>query len=774
MRTDPGAAWFDVAEVNGGSLDDESTSRAVRIFSGAVSTVVHTIPCRASSDTTPLLLRLHPLLYELLCLANEVTTDDTDGGSNTKGTSAVPVTLAPLLGTGCTTTSPWQCEAIHEVQELPPNSRLIFTCLHHYDEDSRPLPTARQIAIALQGRHVVVSSSSTLVVLSTAAGLITGAVTLVEDYAEPLEDRVVRDDNQAAVTYCIGAPETYALEVAQQQQPPDDPIVSTGCDVQDTTFPGYERLQDSVAQLLQLDDDRAASPSGVVLTGCAGVGKTRLAKAITSRLRQERRRQCHWISLHDLVLQAASDGSSSLLERLSPPPNASLLILDDVEALGEDDDNDNQERQMVRHALVQAMQQQQLPVLAMGRSCPLSLQKAGLLEVCVEMPPPSQVQREAILFSMLVELLRQVPAPPLANGSEVDTASDTARVWSERLAALSPGCVAVDLRTLCANAWNRSEARNNDSFQWNDLLEAARNCVPSQLATLDVIKPQQLHPSTPLSWLDIHNQSWELFCGNASIKKRIYRTVVAPWRRRLAAGSGSNNSKSTISPPSGVLFHGPSGCGKTLAANCLGSSLGLPMIQVRAADVLDKWLGGSEAAIRSIFARARTASPSIVLLDEIDAMAGNRAGQDDETSNDVMSRLLSTLLNEMDGVSSSGAHSSSSILVVACTNRLESLDAALLRPGRLEEHVQLDKPQCDDATRILEHFFARAPMDENLDLASVAKELVENGASAADLEGTCREAVFRAIRRAGPSCESAKDVCVALHDITDAIKAMQL
>jgi SpoVK/Ycf46/Vps4 family AAA+-type ATPase len=116
----------------------------------------------------------------------------------------------------------------------------------------------------------------------------------------------------------------------------------------------------------------------------------------------------------------------------------------------------------------------------------------------------------------------------------------------------------------------------------------------------------------------------------------------------------------------------------------MADSLQLPMIQVRAADILDKWLGGSEALLRSLFSRARAASPCILFLDEIDAIANNR--EEDDT-NDFTSRILSTLLNEMDGVSS--AIQKSRVLVVACTNRLGSLDSALLRPGRLQEHFYL-------------------------------------------------------------------------------------
>lgn len=198
----------------------------------------------------------------------------------------------------------------------------------------------------------------------------------------------------------------------------------------------------------------------------------------------------------------------------------------------------------------------------------------------------------------------------------------------------------------CLTAKTRAQARAQDETavapDWEDLKYAAMSTVPSQLALLDVVKPSTHNVMDTKDWEVIHYECWTLLGGCDSIKKRIYRTVVLPWRRiYLSTGSPEKALAGAIVPPSGVLFHGPSGVGKTIAAGCLASSLGLPMIRVRAADVLDKWLGGSEAIIRSLFARARSAAPCVLFFDEIDAIATNRS-MDSETV-DVMARVLSTL-----------------------------------------------------------------------------------------------------------------------------------
>jgi SpoVK/Ycf46/Vps4 family AAA+-type ATPase len=165
------------------------------------------------------------------------------------------------------------------------------------------------------------------------------------------------------------------------------------------------------------------------------------------------------------------------------------------------------------------------------------------------------------------------------------------------------------------------------------------------------------------------------------------------------------------------------------------------MVTVRASDVLDQWLGGSEAILRSLFHRARSASPCILFFDEIDAIASNREIEGAE--GEVSSRILSTLLNEMDGVSS--LHDSG-VLVLACTNRLEQVDPALLRPGRLEEHIELKLPTALEIKGILELCFAKIPIASEVNLMDFAEVFNELGATPADIVGVVRDACSAAVK----------------------------
>lgn len=186
------------------------------------------------------------------------------------------------------------------------------------------------------------------------------------------------------------------------------------------------------------------------------------------------------------------------------------------------------------------------------------------------MPPPTQVQRGEILASILHGAMKE----------------SKRHIWAQCLASQTAGCVASDLRRLCADAWTKAWSRSQDDIEitWNFLREAAQICIPSQLAQLDVTKtsPYPEEDGAP-EILKVHEWSWCNFGGYSAVKKRLFRTVVMPWRRFISV-SGDKNleiQESWVTPPSGVLFHGPPGVGKTFAASCLASSLGLHVVKVK-------------------------------------------------------------------------------------------------------------------------------------------------------------------------------------------------
>ncbi|MEM4782581.1 MAG: AAA family ATPase, partial [Halalkalicoccus sp.] len=192
--------------------------------------------------------------------------------------------------------------------------------------------------------------------------------------------------------------------------------------------------------------------------------------------------------------------------------------------------------------------------------------------------------------------------------------------------------------------------------------------------------------------------------------------------------------KTATEPPSGVLLYGPPGTGKTLLARAIASESGVNFIHVAGPELLDRYVGESEKAVRKVFERARQAAPSIVFFDEIDALAAER-GQGHE----VTERVVSQLLTELDGLADNP-----NLVVLAATNRKEALDRALIRPGRLETHVEVPAPDEAGRRAILEIHTREKPLDEDVDLDALAAELDEF--TGADLAALCRAASMRAIR----------------------------
>ena len=197
-----------------------------------------------------------------------------------------------------------------------------------------------------------------------------------------------------------------------------------------------------------------------------------------------------------------------------------------------------------------------------------------------------------------------------------------------------------------------------------------------------------------------------------------------------------------IEPHSGILLYGPPGCGKTLLAKVIASESEANMYPINGPEIMNKYYGETEAKLRDIFKEAKDNSPSIIFIDEIDAIAPKR----EEAYGDVEKRVVAQLLALMDGLNDRG-----NVIVLGATNRPDSVDPALRRPGRFDREFEISVPNEDGRLEILEIHTRGMPINDDIDLKDLSSEL--HGYTGADIKSLCREAALKSIRRYLPEID---------------------
>ena len=197
-----------------------------------------------------------------------------------------------------------------------------------------------------------------------------------------------------------------------------------------------------------------------------------------------------------------------------------------------------------------------------------------------------------------------------------------------------------------------------------------------------------------------------------------------------------------VEPHSGILLYGPPGCGKTLLAKVLASESEANMFPINGPEIMNKYYGETEAKLRDIFKEAKDKSPSIIFIDEIDAIAPKR----EEVYGDVEKRVVAQLLALMDGLTDRG-----NVIVLGATNRPDSVDPALRRPGRFDREFEITVPNEDERYEILQIHTRGMPISEDIDLKDLSSEL--HGYTGADIKSLCRETAMKSIRRYLPEID---------------------
>ncbi|MFJ6195977.1 AAA family ATPase [Micromonospora sp. NPDC092111] len=473
-------------------------------------------------------------------------------------------------------------------------------------------------------------------------------------------------------------------------------------------LPGLRAQAEELTELLDLGFHHrevlgrlgTAISLGVLLSGPAGSGKSALvravAKAVGARVRPL------WAP------ELAALGNDAAARRLREAAadvtggGPAVLLVTDVEAVAPADDA-GPLATVFRQVLAGAVGAGTAVVCTTSRfeAVDPGLRAPDLLSVRVTVPLPDPALRR----EQLTVLTRQVP---LAEDVRLD-----------EVAGRTPGFVAADLAALVREAGVRAALRQKTA-------ETPTVAMADFTAALEVVRPTTMAAST----LELATVTLDDVGDLVEVKQTLTESVLWPLTYP------DTFARLGVQPPRGVLLYGPPGCGKTYLVTALAGSGRANVLSVKGAELLSKWVGESERAVRELFRRAREAAPTLVFLDEVDALAPVRGQATDGGTTD---RVVAALLTELDGV-----EALRNVVVVAATNRPDLVDPALLRPGRLERLVYVPPPDGPARSAILRASSRTVPLAGDVDLAALGEELV--GFSAADCAALVREAALAAMR----------------------------
>ncbi|UQU65337.1 AAA family ATPase [Couchioplanes caeruleus] len=439
---------------------------------------------------------------------------------------------------------------------------------------------------------------------------------------------------------------------------------------------------------------------GVLVSGPAGSGKSALVRAVAASL------GAGVLPVWGPELAAlTNDAAATRLRGLARDVRAgghSVLLIADVEALAPRDEPGPLST-VFRQIVAELIASGAAVVCTTSRpeAVDPSLRSPDLLAVQLAVPLPDAAMRR----EQLRVLTRGMP---LAEDVRLDD-----------VAGRTPGFVAADLGALAREAGVRAALRQKEA-------ESPTVAMADFEAALDVVRPTSMAEST----LEVAQVTLDEVGDMVEVKQVLTESVLWPLTYP------DTFARLGVQPPRGVLLYGPPGCGKTYLVKAIAGTGRANVLSVKGAELLSKWVGDSERAVRELFRRAREAAPTLVFLDEVDALAPTRGQATDGGTTD---RVVAALLTELDGV-----ESLRNVVVIGATNRPDLIDPALLRPGRLERLVFVPPPDGEARAAILRASSKSVPLDEAVDLDALGADL--EGFSAADCAALIREAALAAMR----------------------------
>jgi transitional endoplasmic reticulum ATPase len=518
------------------------------------------------------------------------------------------------------------------------------------------------------------------------------------------------------------APSNRAVAAASAPLSVDD---LKGCAAQADKLTEWLKLALDEPHLLKTLN--AGTNLGVLVSGPAGVGKSTLVRAVCGRRRV-------------VELDGPEIGARVPDERLAAVRSAvtaigdggGVLLITDIDALLPE--TAEPVSTLILAELRNAVASDGVAFIATSALPDRADARLRAPELCdreLRLSLPDGATRAALLGGML----KSVPSDALDLNEIADR---------------TPGFVATDLSALVREAALRAASRASDTG-------AEPVLTQEDLAgALSVIRPLSRSAAAEVS---VGSVTLDDVGDLEATKQALTEAILWPLQHP------DTFTRLGVDPPHGVLLYGPPGCGKTFVVRALAGSGRVSVHAVKGAELMDKWVGSSERAVRDLFQRARDSAPSLVFLDEIDALAPRR-GQSFDSG--VTDRVVAALLTELDGV-----NPLRDVVVVGATNRPELIDPALTRPGRLEKLVFVEPPDADARRQILRVAGKSVPLHDDVDLDALAADL--DGYSAADCAALLREAALTAMRRSIDAADVTNaDITAARENVRPSLDPAQI
>lgn len=479
--------------------------------------------------------------------------------------------------------------------------------------------------------------------------------------------------------------------------------------------------------------------SGILLYGPPGCGKTLLAKVMAS----ESEANMFPINGPEIMNKYYGETEAKLREifKEAKDNSPSIIFIDEIDAIApkrEEAYGDVEKRVVAQLLALMDGLNDRGNVIVLGAtnrpdSVDPALRRPGRFDREFEISVPNEEGRLEIL---------EIHTRGMPISDDIDL---------KDLSAELHGYTGADIKSLCREAALKSIRRYLPEID----LETEK--IPSEVLQAMQIKLidfyDAMHDVVPTAMREFYVERskvwWHDVGGLDDVKKSLTDNLV------MAMREPSKFTKMGIRPPRGALLYGPPGCGKTLLGRALATETGANMILVRGPEILSKWLGESEKAVREIFRKAKTSSPCVVIFDELDSLARYKSG-DGGTSETVLSQLLTEI---EEGVSSR-------VVVIGITNRPDVLDNSLLRTGRLDLVLYVAPPDEKGRLETIKILTKKMPLANDVKLEEIA--VATQNYSGADLAALCREAAVHAMRNNSPKISN-QDFASSLKQVKPSI-----